>query len=63
MTLPAGAIVGARRSSGVSHWGVLGGGRDATKHLTMRRVAPTTNHYLVPYVNSAESDKPCLRGP
>lgn len=25
MTLPAGAIVGVRRSSGVSHWGVLGG--------------------------------------
>lgn len=53
MTLPAGVIVGARRSSGVSHWGVLGGGRDATKHLTMHRVAPTTDHYLVPYVNSA----------
>lgn len=32
--------------------GVLSGG--TTKHPTMHRVAPTTDNYLVPYVNSAE---------
>lgn len=34
--------------------------RDATKPPIMYRTAPTTKNYLVPSVNSAESEKPAL---
>lgn len=63
MTFLDGVIAGIRRSFGVCCCHLLGGGRDATKHPTMHRVAPTTHNYLVPYVNSAESDKSCVRDP
>lgn len=34
---------------------------DAAEHPTMHKIAPTTKHYPVPYINSAKAEKPCSR--
>ena len=40
------------------HWV---GARDAVKHPTTHRAAPTAKNYLVQSVTSAKTEKPCTR--
>ena len=42
-------------------WHLVSEAKDAVKHLTSMRKAPTTKNYPAPNVNRATIEKPCLR--